>query len=81
MQWFASLSTAQAQQITFAGIVLITFAIVFLDVAMIRYHGREASISHLMVCAFERCPVGAALFFLWLGIWIGHTYLFHGHGD
>jgi hypothetical protein len=73
-----AMTTAQAQQFTFAAMLLITAAIAAIDVAMIRWFGRETSISHLMGWCFGRYPTIGMAFVFWLGVWCGHVWLFHG---
>lgn len=68
------MTTAEAQWMTFAFILLFTAVIVGYDVWVITYWGPEASISRVASAAFRISPTGFAVFLIWIGVLIGHLF-------
>lgn len=66
------LTPTQAQRLTLAFVIAITFVVLAYDILVIRAYGVEASISRVMQRFFAARPTLFVMFVIWLGVLIGH---------
>ncbi len=69
------MTTQQGQLLTLVFILVITAIVIGYDVLADRAWGREATISCVLRRTFDRCPILYPVFWVWLGIMIGHVGL------
>jgi hypothetical protein len=64
--------TFQGQWTTLGFLALLTVAVIWYDVLAAQTWGLDATISRTIAWAFRRLPILYPLFWLWVGILIGH---------
>ncbi len=66
------MNSSQAQAMTLAFIVAVTLIVVAYDIGAYRFWGQRATISCVMQVVFRRVPILYPVFWISLGILIGH---------
>ncbi len=71
----SNLTTFQAQWMTLFFVLAVTFLVIVYDLLVIQTHGVDASISRVLRDCFEHYPILYPVFWLWIGVLIGHIGL------